>query len=95
MEASFAAPFASRYGSGAAQAIDLFVKDIERCSAKAPTPQRGFSGGPVAREMGTRYPFIQGGMSCITDVPEFARKVADAGGLPDDSPGIDGRAHVE
>jgi malonyl CoA-acyl carrier protein transacylase len=32
--------------------------------------------------MGTRYPFIQGGMSWITDVPEFAARVADAGGLP-------------
>ena len=32
--------------------------------------------------MGTIYPFIQGAMACITDVPEFASKVADAGGLP-------------
>ena len=37
---------------------------------------------PVAREMGTLYPFIQGAMSWITDVPEFASRVADAGGLP-------------
>jgi len=32
--------------------------------------------------MGTLYPFIQGAMSWITDVPEFASRVADAGGLP-------------
>jgi len=32
--------------------------------------------------MGTLYPFIQGAMSWITDNPEFASKVADAGGLP-------------
>ena len=32
--------------------------------------------------MGTKYPFIQGAMSWITDVPEFASRVADAGGLP-------------
>ncbi len=37
---------------------------------------------PVAREMGILYPIIQGAMSWITDVPEFARAVADAGGLP-------------
>ena len=40
------------------------------------------SDSPVAKEMGTRYPFIQGAMSWITDVPEFASRVADAGGLP-------------
>jgi len=82
VEASFAAPFVSRYGSDAAQAIDLFVKDIERCCANAPHLKGAFSDSPVAKGLGTRYPFIQGGMSCITDVPEFARKVADAGGLP-------------
>ena len=32
--------------------------------------------------MGTHYPFIQGAMSWITDVPEFAARVAEAGGLP-------------
>ncbi len=37
---------------------------------------------PVAQEMGTLYPFIQGAMSWITEVPEFASRVADAGGLP-------------
>ncbi|MDZ7667477.1 MAG: SDR family oxidoreductase [Desulfotignum sp.] len=41
-----------------------------------------FLDSPVAREMGTLYPFIQGAMSWITDVPEFALQVADAGGLP-------------
>ncbi len=32
--------------------------------------------------MGVTYPFIQGAMSWITDVPEFASRVAEAGGLP-------------
>ena len=41
-----------------------------------------FLDSPVAREMGILYPFIQGAMSWITDVPEFASRVADAGGLP-------------
>lgn len=82
VEAAFAAPFVGRYGGDATQAIDLFVKDIERCSANAAQVKEVFSDSPVAKELGTRYPFIQGGMSCITDVPEFARKVADAGGLP-------------
>jgi len=41
-----------------------------------------FLDSPVAREMGTKYPFIQGAMTWITDIPEFASRVADAGGLP-------------
>jgi len=32
--------------------------------------------------MGITYPFIQGAMSSITDIPEFASEIADAGGLP-------------
>jgi len=41
-----------------------------------------FLDSPVAREMGITYPFIQGAMSSITDIPEFASEIADAGGLP-------------
>ena len=82
VEASFAASFAGRYGRNGDRAIDLFARDVERCCANAERIEGTFSESPVARELGTRYPFIQGGMSCITDVPAFARKVADAGGLP-------------
>jgi malonyl CoA-acyl carrier protein transacylase len=32
--------------------------------------------------MGIKYPFIQGAMSSITDIPEFASEIAAAGGLP-------------
>ena len=41
-----------------------------------------FLNSPVAAEMGVTYPFIQGAMSWITDVPEFSLKIAEAGGLP-------------
>ncbi|MFO7600117.1 MAG: beta-ketoacyl synthase N-terminal-like domain-containing protein, partial [Candidatus Desulfacyla sp.] len=37
---------------------------------------------PTAGEMGTKYPFIQGAMTWITDVPEFASRISEAGGLP-------------
>jgi len=47
-----------------------------------------FLDSPVAGEMGTKYPFIQGAMSWITDVPAFAARVADAGGLPTVALGI-------
>jgi len=42
-------------------------------------------------KMGTLYPFIQGAMSWITDIPEFAVKVSDAGGLPTFALGLMGR----
>jgi len=41
-----------------------------------------FLDSPLAWEMGIKYPFIQGAMSWITDSPEFASAIADAGGLP-------------
>ncbi len=37
---------------------------------------------PLAREHGTRYPIMQGPMANISDTPEFARRVLDAGALP-------------
>ncbi|MDO8861550.1 SDR family NAD(P)-dependent oxidoreductase [Haliea sp. E1-2-M8] len=39
-------------------------------------------GAPLARSHGTRYPIVQGPMTRVSDCPEFADKVADAGALP-------------
>ncbi|WP_195909184.1 type I polyketide synthase [Microlunatus sp. Gsoil 973] len=36
----------------------------------------------LARLHGTRYPIVQGPMTRVSDTPEFARAVADAGALP-------------
>ena len=36
----------------------------------------------AARSLGTRYPFIQGAMTWISDALEFALAVSEAGGLP-------------
>ncbi len=82
VEAAFAASFVRRFGSGTEQAIDGFVTAIETCLADAKGKLAAFSKSATADQMGTRYPFIQGAMSWITDNPEFARKVADAGALP-------------
>lgn len=38
---------------------------------------------PLARSHGTRYPIVQGPMTRVSDIPGFARAVADAGALPD------------
>jgi NAD(P)H-dependent flavin oxidoreductase YrpB (nitropropane dioxygenase family) len=56
--------------------------EIQRLIHLAEAKKDCFLDSPVAGEMGTKYPFIQGAMSWITDVPEFASMVADAGGLP-------------
>ncbi len=82
METSFAATFADRFGTGTEEAVTSFMDEIRNRCRLAAANKDCFVDSPVAREMGTRYPFIQGAMSWITDVPEFALRVAAAGGLP-------------
>jgi malonyl CoA-acyl carrier protein transacylase len=82
VEAAFAASFAERFGTATEEAVTSFIEQIRIQCALALEKMDCFVNSPVAREMGTRYPFIQGAMSWITDVPEFARRIAEAGGLP-------------
>ena len=56
---------------------------------------RRFLDSPAARELGTTYPFIQGAMTWISDVPEFALAVAEAGGLPTVALGLRDRRQLE
>ncbi|WP_303821776.1 type I polyketide synthase [Apibacter mensalis] len=37
---------------------------------------------PLAKELGTRFPIAQGPMARVSDVPEFAEKIANEGGVP-------------
>jgi acyl transferase domain-containing protein/NAD(P)H-dependent flavin oxidoreductase YrpB (nitropropane dioxygenase family)/NADP-dependent 3-hydroxy acid dehydrogenase YdfG len=39
-------------------------------------------GSPLAKAHGTGYPIVQGPMTRVSDQPEFARAVAESGGLP-------------
>ena len=82
VEAAFAGSFVERFGAGTEEAVKAFMDEIRNVCCLAETKKDCFLDSPVAREMGTLYPFIQGAMSWITDVPEFAARVADAGGLP-------------
>ncbi|MGC8660174.1 MAG: nitronate monooxygenase, partial [Desulfomonilaceae bacterium] len=82
IEAAFAASFARRYGDSTEVAIQRFVGDIQKMADEAELKCSTFASSPTAKEMGTTYPFIQGAMSWITDCPEFASKVSDAGALP-------------
>ena len=82
VEAAFAASFVERFGPGTEEAVTAFMDEIRHLCHRAEARKDCFLDSPVAREMGTLYPFIQGAMSWITDAPEFALRVADAGGLP-------------
>ncbi|HMK33423.1 MAG TPA: SDR family NAD(P)-dependent oxidoreductase [Desulfomonilaceae bacterium] len=82
VEAAFARSFVRRFGFETEHAIAGFVDELESCLADSNNRVAAFVNSAAARRMGTTYPFIQGAMSWITDSPEFARRVADAGGLP-------------
>jgi malonyl CoA-acyl carrier protein transacylase len=82
VEAAFASSFAERFGTGTEKAVKVFMEEIRNLCRSAEAKKDCFLDSPVAREMGIKYPFIQGAMSSITDVPEFALRVAEAGGLP-------------
>ena len=82
VETAFAASFAERFGMGTEAAVTSFIDGILDAWRLVELKKNCFSGSPVAAEMGVTYPFIQGAMSWITDVPQFALRVAEAGGLP-------------
>ena len=82
VEAAFAASFAERFGIGTEKAVKAFLAEMRNLCGAAEAKRDCFLDSPVAREMGIQYPFIQGAMSSITDLPEFASEIADAGGLP-------------
>src|SRR4030043_1698690 len=82
VEAAFARSFVERFGAKTEEAVKAFMAEIRNLCHLAEAKKDYFLDSPVAREMGTIYPFIQGAMSSITDVPEFALRVADAGALP-------------
>ena len=95
VETAFAASFVERFGAGTHDAVKAFMDEIRNSCRLAEVKKDCFLDSPVAREMGTIYPFIQGAMSSITDVPEFASKVADAGGLPTIALGLMDAAALE
>ncbi|MHC1745069.1 MAG: SDR family NAD(P)-dependent oxidoreductase [Syntrophobacteraceae bacterium] len=81
-EAAFAEGFAQRYGRDTEQAVRAFIRDIARNGQRAPADRDRLAGGPGAKALETAYGIVQGAMSWISDVPEFAREVAESGGMP-------------
>ena len=82
IEACFAQSFVEKYGADTEDAVAKFIRDIDEGLAKAKERERAFVEGPILAQMGTRYAIVQGAMSWITDVPDFALRVAEAGALP-------------
>jgi acyl transferase domain-containing protein/NAD(P)H-dependent flavin oxidoreductase YrpB (nitropropane dioxygenase family)/NAD(P)-dependent dehydrogenase (short-subunit alcohol dehydrogenase family) len=94
-EASMAAWFADRFGSSTAVAVAGFLEEVDHKLQSAFLARDRFTGSPAARELGVEYPFIQGAMSWISEVPEFAQKVYQAGGLPTVALGLRSRDQLE
>ncbi len=82
VETAFAASFAERFGTKTEVAVQSFMDETRSLCRLAEVKKDFFLDSPVAAEMGVTYPFIQGAMSWISDVPEFAARIAEAGGLP-------------
>ena len=80
-DAAFAAPLAKKFRTvgGVLQALREAVRTH---TAAAERLQPLAEDSPLARSHGTRYPILQGPMTRVSDVPEFAAHVAEGGALP-------------
>ncbi len=94
-EVTFAQAFVERFGMNCKSAIKGFLTEVKRLWKQAPNMKDRFIDSPTAKHMGTIYPFIQGAMTWISDVPDFARAVAEAGGLPTLALGLKDRSQLE
>jgi len=80
-DAAFAAPLADQFRTvgGIVQGLHSAVrKYCETAAELCPLTE----GSPLAVSNGTRYPILQGPMTRVSDVPEFAARVAEGGALP-------------
>ncbi len=80
-DAAFAARLARKYVTvgGIVQAVN---RAIGEGIAQARSTRPMSEGSPMASELGTRYPILQGPMTRVSDVPAFAAAVALEGALP-------------
>jgi len=82
VEATFAKAFVRRFGHDFKQALRLFQCSLQSLLEHSRQITARFADSDVAGAWGTRFPIIQGGMSWISDSPDFASAVAQAGALP-------------
>ncbi len=95
VETAFTTHFFKRFGNSALSAINRFsdetAQQIEKAKNSPFHPEESY----LTKELGCKYPFIQGAMACITDSSGFAKQVADAGGLPTLALGIKSQKILE
>jgi malonyl CoA-acyl carrier protein transacylase len=94
-EAAFAEAFAKRFGRSTHQALEAFLNEVVSICWEAPRKLDGMVENAAARSLHTKYPFLQGAMTWITDIPEFAKAVSEAGGLPAVALGMKSRMELE
>ena len=94
-EAAFAESFAQRFGKSTGKALEGFVREIERLCHEAAETKDRLLNSHAAKRLGTKFPFIQGAMTWITDVPAFALAVAEAGALPTIALGMKNKGQLD
>ncbi|MCA9258491.1 MAG: nitronate monooxygenase, partial [Planctomycetales bacterium] len=80
-DAAFAADWAEQTTT-AARALNRFREQSQEILESCAGSQIWSKRSPLARSHGTEYPVVQGPMTRVSDVAEFAGKVAEGGGLP-------------
>ena len=80
-DASFAASLSKQFGN-AAKISEAIRRESQRLARLAAEQKSLRPGGPLAASHGTRYPILQGPMTRVSDVADFADAVAVGGGLP-------------
>jgi acyl transferase domain-containing protein/NAD(P)H-dependent flavin oxidoreductase YrpB (nitropropane dioxygenase family)/NAD(P)-dependent dehydrogenase (short-subunit alcohol dehydrogenase family)/acyl carrier protein len=80
-DAAFAESLAKNFAT-VGGALRAMREAIEAHCQAASSLQPLNAGAPLARAQGTRYPILQGPMTRVSDVPEFAARVAEGGALP-------------
>lgn len=78
---AFAAPLAKRYGT-VGRILTAVKESMDSLIEQARSHQALSADSPLARKHGTRFPIVQGPMTRVSDTAQFAKAVADAGGLP-------------
>lgn len=81
-------PTANRLVRGLQEAIGSHLGQARTLTPLAP-------GAKLAETLGITYPIVQGPMSRVSDRADFARAVADAGGMPTLALAMVGGAHAE
>ncbi|MBX3411467.1 MAG: SDR family NAD(P)-dependent oxidoreductase [Pirellulales bacterium] len=72
----------SREVQSIGQALRMLRRDLRKSVTAARRQSAVRPGNPLAESHGTEFPVVQGPMTRVSDVPEFAQAVAEAGGLP-------------